>query len=150
VILAAHGIRVELPRGWSGRTFARSDGAATLHVGNFAVALNDGEFGDRSTEAMPAGGVFAALTEYLPGPGLRAGHGLYAPTRLPLPLDPSAFSAQRLAHARPGQAGAQHFFTISGRPFCLYAVLSGDRSTRRRQLAELGHVLRSLRISRRG
>ena len=47
--LDAHGIEIELPRGWSGRVFSRQDGAATLHAGNYALALDDGEFGDRST-----------------------------------------------------------------------------------------------------
>jgi hypothetical protein len=41
----------------------------------------------------------------------------------------------------------QQFFTEAGRPLCLYVVLAGGRATRRRQLAEVGHVLRSLRIS---
>jgi len=38
-LLAAHGIHIELPRGWSGRLFSRQDGVATLHVGNYALAL---------------------------------------------------------------------------------------------------------------
>jgi len=53
--LSAHGIHIELPRGWSGRLFSRGHGVATLHVGNFALALDDGEFGDRSTGAMSDG-----------------------------------------------------------------------------------------------
>ena len=57
-----------------------------------------------------------------------------------------SFRSTGLAHPRPGQAGVQHFFTAAGRPFCLYVVVSGPRSERRRQLALLGHVLRSLRI----
>jgi len=51
-----------------------------------------------------------------------------------------------MAHPRPGQVGRQEFFTASGRPFCLYVVISGGRAERRRQLAALGVVLRSLRI----
>jgi hypothetical protein len=147
LILEAHGLRVALPRGWSGRVFARPGGIACLHAASFPVALSgDGEFGDRTTGAMPAQGAFLALAEYLPGEGLEPGVGLFASRRLPLPLDPTAFSRHRLAHQRPGQAGMQHFFTGSGRPFCLYAVLSGER---RRQLAAVDHVLRSLRIDRR-
>jgi len=41
----------------------------------------------------------------------------------------------------------QHFFTAARRPFCLYLVVAGTRSTRRRQLAALNHVLGSLRIT---
>jgi hypothetical protein len=146
VILEAHGITADLPAGWSGRLFQRTGGVATLHAANFALPLTDGEFGDRSTGAMPRGGSFLALTEYRAGPGLKPGTGLFAAKRLPLPLDPSSFARERLAHARAGQTGAQHFFTFRGRPFCLYVVLAGERSTRRRQLAELTHVLRTVRI----
>jgi hypothetical protein len=144
--LDAHGLRVELPRGWSGRVFRRQAGGATLHAGDFQLPFDDGEFGDLSTGLMPAGASFIALTEYLPGAGLEPGQGLFASPRVPITLDPTAFRHTGLAHPRPGQAGAQHFFTAAGRPFCLYVVLAGPRSERRRQLAALSAVLRSLRI----
>jgi hypothetical protein len=144
--LEAHGLRIELPRGWSGRVFKRPRGGATLHAGDFQLALDDGEFGDRSTALMPSGGSFLALTEYLPGAGLEPGQGLFASHKVPTTLEPTAFSPRGLAHPRPGQAGAQHFFTHADRAFCLYVVVSGPRSERRRQLAVLGHMLRSLRV----
>ena len=146
-VLEAHGLRVELPRGWSGRVFKRPAGGATLHAGDFELPLDDGEFGDRSTGVMPAGCSFLALTEYRAGAGLEPGTGLFASRRVPTSLDPTSFSARGLAHPRSGQAGVQHFFTVAGRPFCLYVVISGARTERRRQLAALGVVLRSLRIS---
>jgi hypothetical protein len=149
MILDAHGIRVELPAGWSGRLFERSGGVATLHAATFALPLKDGEFGDRSTAAIPAGGSFLSLTEYRAGPGLTPGEGLFASRRIPLPLDPTSFAVERLAHARPGQAGMQHFFTSSGRPFCLYVVIAGGRGARHHQLLALGRVLASVRIRRR-
>ncbi len=95
---------------------------------------------------MPAGASFLALTEYHPGAGLEPGAGLFASRQVPTTLDPTALSRTGLAHPRPGQAGAQRFFTAAGRPFCLYVVVSGPRSERRRQLAVLGHVLRSVRV----
>ena len=145
--LEAHGLRIELPRGWSGRVFKRPAGGATLHAGDFQLPLDDGEFGDRSTGLMPIGSSFLALTEYRPGAGLEPGRGLFASRRIPTTLDPTSFSARGLAHPRPDQAGMQRFFTAAGRPFCLYVVISGGRGARRRQLAALGVVLRSLRIS---
>jgi hypothetical protein len=150
VILTAHGIRVELPHGWSARLFSRGGGVATLHAGNFTLALDDGEFGDRSTAGMHAGASFVSLTEYRPGAGLAPSTGLFAARRIPRPLDPTAFAATGLAHPRPGQVGAQHFLTVSGRPFCLYVVLAGARGTRRHQLAVVDHVLASLEIEPRG
>jgi hypothetical protein len=150
VILEAHGLRVELPAGWSGRVFTRGGDVATLHAGSFPLSLDDGEFGDRSTGLMPAQGSFIALTEYRPGGGLEPGKGLFAPKRIPRRLDPSSFSPTGLAHPRPGQAGTQHFFTVSARPLCLYVVIAGDRGVRRRQLAVVDFVLATLRISARG
>ena len=54
-VLEAHGLRIELPRGWSGRVFRREGGGATLHAGDFQLPLDDGEFGDQSTDVMPHG-----------------------------------------------------------------------------------------------
>jgi hypothetical protein len=126
--------------------FKRPAGGATLHAGDFELPLDDGEFGDQSTAVMPSGATFLALTEYLPGAGLEPGTGLFASRRIPTTLDPTGFSARGMAHPRPGQLGRQEFFTTSGRPFCLYVVVSGGRPERRRQLAAVAVVLRSLRI----
>jgi hypothetical protein len=147
--LHAHGVRVDLPTGWSGRVFSRRAGLATLHAASYPLALEDGEFGDASTATMRAGACFIAFTEYQPGQGLSAGGGLFAAARLELPLDPSRFAARALAHPRPGQVGSQQFMTLAGRPFCLYVVLAGGRELRRRQLARVDHVLRSLHVTRR-
>jgi hypothetical protein len=147
VILDAHGVRLELPKGWSGRLFAR-DGLACAHVGDYPIELGDeSTFGDASTGRMKPGDSFIALVEYRPGTGLRAGAGLFEPRRPKLPLDPTSFGPRRLAHPRPGQVGTQQFFTASERPFCIYVVLAGDRGTRRRQLTGVGHLLRSLQIA---
>jgi hypothetical protein len=147
VNLEAHSLRVTLPSGWSGHAFRRAGQLATLHAGDFNLAIPDGEFGDRSTAVMPHGGSFLALTEYLPGAGLEPGKGLFSSARIRLPLDPTSFATSALAHPRPGQAGMQHFFTAAGRPLCLYVVLAGARGTRRRQLAVLDRVLRSLHVA---
>ena len=150
MILAAHDIRIELPRGWSGRVFTRSHHTATLHAGDFQLPLDDGEFGDRTTSEMPGVASFVALTEYRPGSGLKPGAGLFSPAGIRLPLDPAGFAANRLAHPHPGHVGTQQFFTTRGRPFCLYVVLAGPRTARRRQLLAVDHILRSLRIGARG
>lgn len=146
MILAAHGLRVELPARWTGRIFRRGGANATLHAGDFQLPVDDGEFGDTSTAKMPAGATFVVVTEYAPGAGLEPGHGLFAARRIRLPLEPSGFAATRLAHPRRDQVGSQQFFTSSGRPFCLYVVLAGPAADRRRQLPVLDRVLRTLRI----
>jgi hypothetical protein len=123
VRVAAHGIAVDLPDGWEGRIFRRSHGDPTLHAGTFALPFEDGEFGSRATARIPPGGTFVTLTEYRPGQGLEPGKGLFAPTALPLPLEPGHFRPRTLQVGRAGQAGVQHFFTAGGRPFCMYAVV---------------------------
>ena len=130
-LLEAHGLRISLPAGWSGRVFHRQGGIAALHAGSFPVALHDGEFGDRTTGQMPSEAIFLALAEYLPGAGLEPGRGLFAPHRIPRRIDVSALASSCLAHPRPGQAGVQHFFTANGRPFCLYVVVAGHRAAGR-------------------
>lgn len=145
--LEAHGLAIELPPGWSGRAFRRAGQNATLHAGDFQLALGDGDFGGASTAKMHAGTSFLALVEYVPGTGLEPGVGLFAARGVELPLDPTAFATTRLAHPRRGQAGTQQFFTSAGRPFCLYLVIAGGASKRRRQLAVLDWVLGTLRIA---
>ncbi|MDQ6803813.1 MAG: hypothetical protein M3065_02340 [Actinomycetota bacterium] len=148
--IEAHGLAAELPPGWSGRIFRLAGGGATLHAATFPLPLDGSSFGDASTAAVPAGGSFFALTEYLPGAGgLEPGTGLFAARRFPRPLDPAAFSPRKLAHGRPGQSATQHFFTASRRPLCLYVVIAAppSRAARRAQLEGLNRVLASVRVA---
>jgi hypothetical protein len=89
---------------------------------------------------MPLGGSFLVLSEYRPGQGLEPGKGLYASTRVPLPLRLAHFHPHRLQVGRPGQAGFQHFFTAAERPFCLYAVVRPPTGGRRATAAGAGQV----------
>jgi hypothetical protein len=149
VTIEAHGIAAELPHGWSGRIFRLDGGGTTLHAGTFTLPLDDSSFGDASTAAIPVGGSFFALTEYLPGAGLEPGAGLFAPRRFPRPLDPASFSSRKLAHGRPGQLATQHFFSAARRPLCLYVVIAAapSRAGRRAQLDDLNRVLASVRVA---
>jgi len=150
VILRGHGIEIDLPAGWEGRIFRRGHGAPTLHAGTFALPHHDGEFGTHSTARMPAGGAFLTLTEYHPGRGLEPGRGLFKSREIPLPLRHDRFHPRTLLVARHGQAGLQHFFTMGGRPFCLYAVVRRARGSvgaaGHRHLGGINGVLRSLRV----
>jgi hypothetical protein len=150
VRIEAHGIAAELPHGWSGRIFRLAGGGATLHAGTFTLPLDASSFGDASTGAIPVGGSFLALTEYLPGTGgLEPGSGLFAARRFPRRLDPASFSSRKLAHGRPGQSATQHFFTSAGRPLCLYVVIAPapSRTERRAQLAAINSVLAAVRVA---
>jgi hypothetical protein len=103
---------------------------------------------------MRPGHVFVVLTEYRPGNGLAAGRGLFAARAIPLPIDRDRFQPGALLVARPGQRGFQHFYSESGRPFCLYAVLCvgtpGHRARAAmvdRHVKGLSDVLASVRIA---
>jgi hypothetical protein len=136
--LAAHGFRVDLPRGWHGRIFRHPGGEPTMHVASFRLPAHDGDFGTHATAAMPRGGAFASVTEYGHGAGLAPGTGLFAHAGLPLPLDERELHPASLLVARPAQRGIQRFFSIGERALCLYAVLADPVD-----LAALQVVLRS-------
>jgi hypothetical protein len=123
VRLAAHGIALELPRGWDGRLFRVAGSDPILHAASFPLPPTDGDFGSGATAIMPARGAFLTLKEYRAGPRLLPGAGLFAARSIPLPLKPGRFHPRALQVTRSGHAGFQHFFTSSARPFCLYAVI---------------------------
>lgn len=142
--LAAHGIEIELPRGWEGRIYRRPRGDPTLHAGNFPLPARDGDFGTSATRGMPVGGIFLVLTEYRPGEGLEPGRGLFAADAIPLPLEPWQFRRGATLVGRRDHAGLQHFFTQGGRPFCLYAVLRHAPGARLRAAAAASPPVRAL------
>jgi hypothetical protein len=151
VILRSHGIEIDLPDGWEGRIFRHRHGAPTLHAATFPLPHHDGEFGTKSTGRMPPGGAFFTLTEYQPGKGLEPGRGLFESKEIPLPLERDRFHPRTLLVARRGQFGFQHFFTMRGRPFCLYAVVRREHgavaAAGRRQVSGMNGVLRTLQVA---
>jgi hypothetical protein len=167
VRLAGAGLEADVPSGWDARIYSRplaapevlpepqaspfhrrveaSGGTASLHAASFALPLGDGDFGTGATSSMPAAGAFVAVLEYEVGGGLRPGVGLFAARGAPVPLGRRDFDPRALLRPRPGQLGAQRFFTAGGRPFCLYAVL-GSEAASTGPLDELNRLLGSLRF----
>jgi hypothetical protein len=141
--IEAHGIRAELPAGWEGRIGRRQPGTMTgrrgaattgevvgedtgpvLHMGNFALPEDRGDFGSGAVDLMGAGHLLLVLVEYGPD---SVGTALF-PTVSSIPrLTGRMFSSQALQRVQRGQAGAQRFFTLNGRAFCLYAVVGDQR-----------------------
>lgn len=147
-VLSDHGITVDLPAGWEGRIMLRqpgtigsraappgaaqrTQGAPTgdrtnpvVHLANFALPAERGDFGSGAVDLMGFANLLVVLFEY----GAESvGTALFA-NRRPRQLTPAQFRADALQHALPGQAGSQHFFTESGRAFCLYVVLGARRN----------------------
>ena len=125
--LAAHGLALEVPRGWEGRIVRRATSHPAershpvVHVASFPLPEERGDFGVGVTELMRSGDVFVTLFEYGPE---SLGKPLFAAEGLPH-LTPELFSARRLQRTMPGQVGCQLFFTAMQRPFCLYVVVAG-------------------------
>lgn len=152
--LAAHGIEIELLRGWEGRIYRRPGGDPTLHAANFALPARDGDFGTTATRRMPVGGTLLVITEYRPGEGLEPGRGLFAAAAVPLPLEFWQFRRGTTLAAGRDRLAVQHFFTEAGRPFCLYAVLRHAPGARiraaaaaQRPVGALNGALATVRIS---
>lgn len=139
--IEAHGIRAQLPTGWEGRITRRRAGATTgtrrgtatvesedvgpvLHMANFALPEDRGDFGSGAVDVMGTGHVLVALVEYGDD---SAGTALFATVDRVPRLTARMFSTQALQRVQRGQAGAQRFFTLKGRAFCLYTVLGDQR-----------------------
>jgi hypothetical protein len=139
------GISAAIPDGWEARIHRHADGEPTLHAATFALPPKDGEFGTHATSRMPPEALFLSLTEYRIGEGLSTRHGLFAHPP-PTVLEPENLHARALLRARPGQRGLQRFFSVSGRAFCLYVVVSGAaRATH--HLTAASDLLRRLEIA---
>ncbi len=152
--LRAHGIGVGLPAGWDGRISVRRDGtpqlavSATgtrvgtlqarpvLHVANFGLPNDRGDFGSGAVELMGDGDVFVVLFEHGPE---AVGTALFRSVGLPAPA-PGEFDPYNCRRGIPGQSAYQAFFQESGRAFCLYVVL-GSHAHRHKLVPMVNRVL---------
>lgn len=123
--LEAQGISARLPAGFDGRIFRRATAGpeVALPVAQFAtfkIPPDTGDFGLSAVALMSTYDAFVVLFEY----GQESlGRALFARRGMPRRLSPGHFQPHTLRRGRSGQAGTQLFFTESGRPFTLYAVL---------------------------
>lgn len=163
--LQSHGIETDLPPGWEGRISVRTppemvassgdDGSAVtsrghvdevifpvVHLGNFPLPDDRGDFGSGAVDVMQDDDVLLVLAEY--GPEC-AGTPLFAHQGMPTRLTPNMFSSAALQRTIPGQAGCQLWFTDAGRAFCLYVVL-GRQSNAARVLPSATKTLSATRI----
>lgn len=123
--LGAEGLSVVLPPGWevrlrtqapSGRDRSRN---LLLHAATIPLPSDRGDFGSGVWELLGPDDVFVALLEY---DAEDAEAVLFAAEGLPV-VRPSDFSPAAMQQQVAGCSGAQWFFSVRGRPFCLYAVL---------------------------
>jgi hypothetical protein len=129
VTLRAHGYAVDPPPGWEARIFRVSKRLAlesnepTVHLANFPLPTDRGDFGGGVTDRMQGDDVFVCFFEY----GAESvGRALFAHQGRP-PVRASGFSSAQLQRTLPGQSGCQLFFTELDRPLCLYIVIGDHR-----------------------
>ena len=143
--LAGLGLGVDLPEGWDGRIYRRANELAgerrALHAANFAMPQAWGDYGSGVTELMERDGVFVTLVEFSPD---NANTGLFRHQGLP-DVTPDAFAPGAMPKSIPGQAGAQFFFSMGERAFCLFVVL-GSYAGRGELASQVDTVLKTLSI----
>ena len=156
--LTGYGITTDLPAGWEGRITKRATPAGDLgrtsaigtpgevpgpvvHLANFALPEQRGDFGSGAVDLMGSGHVLLTLFEYGPE---SAGQALFTRRGIPT-LQPRMFDPNGLQHVIAGQAGCQRFFTEGGRQFCLYAVI-GRHAEAPALTAKANATLRATRI----
>ena len=143
--ISGHGLSIDVPTGWEARIARREHSAPFLHVASCALRADSGQFGASVTGAMGPDRAFAALVEYATDADVRPGGGLFAGRFKPR-LGLHEFRHTQLQVMRPGHLGMQRFFTATGRPYCLYAVISPVRRRPAALAGELSAVLRTVRF----
>ena len=161
MILAAHGIAVDLPDRWEGRLYLRDTASRAfahaaayghpdenanpvLHMANFALPGGRGDYGTGAVELMGSQHVFVSLVEF---GAEEVGSALFAGRGLPS-LTVADFAPNQLQRRLPGQLGCQRFFTERGRPFCLYTVL-GSKQHAVSLVREMHEALARVRVDSR-
>jgi hypothetical protein len=144
------GIGIGIPPGWDGRIFRRQpqDASASTnpvtHIGNFALPINAGDFGNGAYTIMGPNGIFLSLVEYDPA---QASDPLFAALQqIPTNIDGSCFNPNAMPVVVSGMAGRQFFFTVAKRAFCAFAVI-GDYTRRDLLAAQLNPVMAGLQIA---
>ena len=127
--LAANGIEVTVRGGWEVEFSELRAGPGTavrslMHLANFALPTERGDYGSGAVETMGSGGIFIVLMEFDPGSARTA---MFADVAQPWSLAADDFSANALQRRLAGQAGAQRFFRVNARAFGLYVVVGSLR-----------------------
>ena len=151
--VVAPGIELELPPGWEAEIDAGagpggpgSERVLTprVHIANFPLPPNRGDFGSGAVEQMIDGDALVCLLEES---AVAVGSRLHSHRGVPRVLadDFSPDAMQRPLH---GQSGTQVFFTERQRAFVLYVVL-GSHASRATRVDDVNDVLAGITITNR-
>jgi hypothetical protein len=123
--VVAHGLRVRPPAGWDVRIYRRrpsAEGEAThpvLHAATIRLPSDRGDYGSNVVTALGADDAFVAVLEFGAD---SASSALFAHSGWPR-VSARDFDPKQLHRSVLGQSGAQVFFHVGHRAFCVYAVL---------------------------
>jgi hypothetical protein len=135
-------VAVDLPSGWEGQVRAAGAGSSNraraastaddrpaaepvvLHAATFALPVERGDYGSGAVEIMGGSDVLVCLLEH---EREAASTRLFQRHGVPR-LTAAMFSPQTMQRTIAGMSGAQHFFQVAGRPFCLYVVVGSHRT----------------------
>ena len=125
--LTANGVTVAVRDGWDVELseLATTPARSLVHLANFALPVERGDYGSGAVEIMGSAGIFMALMEF---DAAAASTALFEGAVMPTSLAVADFSADSLQRRLPNQLGTQRFFVASGRPFVLYVVLGSTLS----------------------
>lgn len=150
--LRSDGLDVDVPRGWDGEIYRQQEfvlqslggdpaetDAPIMHLANFSLPPNRGDWGSGAVEIMGSDNVLIVLCEFGPE---SVGKALFSRQGIPR-VEAADFAPNQLQRTLPGQSGAQYFFTHANRAFCLYVVL-GAHARRHELIAEVNAVLDTL------
>jgi hypothetical protein len=149
--MKSHGIDVDVPQGWDGEIYRRSAGiqalgkdaevrtTPVLHLSNFPLPAERGDYGSGAVELMKADNVLIVLFEFAPQSARSA---LFSRPGIPT-VTAEDFAPNQMQRPLPGQSGVQYFFNDRGRAFCLYVAL-GAHARRRELVPEINQVLASM------
>lgn len=124
--LERKGVRAEVPEGWEcriGQLAETGEGERTfqvLHASTVPLSGPRADYGGGVVERLGPEDVFISLIEFGPE---EASTALFKDVDQLPTLELGMFHRNQLQRRIRGQAGKQHFFTLNGRPFCLYVVL---------------------------
>ena len=146
--LSALGLTVEPPTGWEATIYQRpaAPGERTfpvLHAATLPLPIDRGDYGSGLVERLGTHDVFVAVLEFGPE---AADSALFSKLKAVPGLTPDSFRPRQLQRTIRGQAGVQRFFSVSGRAFCLYAVV-GSVANRVGLSARANTLISSLRVS---
>lgn len=145
--IVGHGIAADVQRGWDIRISRRPATAPesthpVLHAATFPLPAEFGDYGDGAVHLMKPDDVFVALVEFDPAATRTA---LFAARGFPPPLVAADVRRGALQRAIGEQAGAQRFFSVKDRAWCLYVVV-GSYGRRERLVARANQMVAGITI----